>query len=75
MITGETVLNIINETGIESLKTILPKEAYELIKKKYNKENQLPYLKQVIKKFERKNKDQQKLVEKLTKKQHLIDAN
>lgn len=75
MITGETVLNIINETGIESLKTILPKEAYELIKKKYNKENQLPYLKQVIKKFDRKNKDQQKIIEKLTKKQRSVNPN
>lgn len=75
MITGETVLNIINETGIESLKTILPKEAYELIKKKYNKDNQLPYLKQVIKKFDRKNKDQQKIIEKLTKKQRSVNPN
>ena len=75
MITGETVLNIINETGIESLKTILPKEAYELIKKKYDKDNQLPYLKQVIKKFERKNKDQQKLIEKLAKKQRSVNPN
>lgn len=75
MITGETVLNIINETGIESLKTILPKESYELIKKKYNKDNQLPYLKQVIKKFDRKNKDQQKIIEKLTKKQRSVNPN
>lgn len=75
MITGETVLNIINESGIESLKTILPKEAYELIKKKYNKENQLPYLKQVIKKFDRKNKDQQKIIEKLTKEQRSVNPN
>ena len=75
MITGETVLNIINETGIESLKTILPKEAYELIKKKYNKDNQLPYLKQVIKKFDRKNKDQQKMIEKLTKKHYSVNPN
>lgn len=75
MITGETVLNIINETGIESLKTILPKEAYELIKKKYNKDNQLPYLKQIIKKFDRKNKDQQKMIEKLQKKHYSVNPN
>ena len=73
MITGETVLNIINETGIESLKTILPREAYDLIKKKYGKDKQIPYLKQIIKQFERKNKDQQKLIEKLANKQHSVN--
>ena len=75
MITGETVLNIINESGIESLKTILPREAYDLIKKKYDKDVKMPYLKQLIRKFERKNKDQQKMIGEFSKKQHSVDPN
>ena len=57
MISADTVLNIINENGMDILKSILPEKAYELIKKKYDKEpGELIYLKELVKKYEKKNK-------------------
>ena len=38
-------------------------EDINLIKKKYDKDVKMPYLKQLIRKFERKNKDQQKMID------------
>ena len=53
---AETVLNIIEEHNVEKLKHVIPDIAFDLIKKKYCKETQIPYLKQLIKKFEKKEK-------------------
>jgi len=53
MISANTVLNIIEESGVERLKGILPMKAYELIKKKYSKDSDVPYLKLLIKKHEK----------------------
>jgi len=64
MISAETVLNIIAENGVEILKDILPGQAYELIKKKYTNETGLPYLKTLIKKYEKKNKSIKKIEDK-----------
>ena len=56
MISADTVLNILQEGGITEIKDILPEQAYLLIKKKYidNKYDGKPYLKYVIKKYEKK---------------------
>ena len=56
MISANTVLNIINESGTERLKGILPSKSYELIKRKYERKTELPYLKELIKKHEKNEK-------------------
>ena len=56
MLSAETVLNIIEEDNLELLKKIIPPTAYELIVKKYSKEESIPYLKRIVKKYENKQK-------------------
>lgn len=55
MIKAQTVLNIIEEGNIEVLKNILPQDAYALIVKKYVN-NDKPFIKKVVKKYEQKRR-------------------
>ena len=65
MISAETVLNIIQENNIEVLKNVIPDVAYNLIVKKYIKNNdKIPYLKKLIKKYENKEKKNMKINQK-----------
>lgn len=55
MISADTVLNIIQENGLEAIKDVIPDIAYDLIEKKYIKNaNKLPYLKEIIKNYTKK---------------------
>ena len=62
MISANTILNIIDENGIDSIKGSIPNIAYQLIKKKYvDNKDELPYLKKIIKSYEQKKKDNENI--------------
>lgn len=63
MISAETVLNIIQENNIEVLKGVIPDISYELINKKYVKNvDKIPYIKRIIKNYEKKEKQIEKII-------------